>query len=131
LGVACRGHAKAHIRRNLVRQGYITMLNFNVEHWKSVASSSRKDPNLTSADIRAFRIAYPEIPEQRAIAAALCDADALISSPASNACQGLAIASTRRKLLLASCQMIGTVIQFRTWQSGRNVPSRSGLSVAS
>lgn len=56
------------------------MLNFNVEHWKSVASSSHKDPNLTSADIRAFRIAYPEIAEQRAIAAALSDVDALISS---------------------------------------------------
>jgi hypothetical protein len=57
----------------------LPMLNFNVEHWKCVASSSRKDPNITSADIRAFRIAYPEIAEQRVIAAALSDAGALIS----------------------------------------------------
>ncbi len=58
----------------------LAMLNFNVAHWKSVASSSRKDPNITSADIRAFWIPYPNIAEQRAIAAALSDMDALISS---------------------------------------------------
>jgi type I restriction enzyme, S subunit len=58
----------------------LAMLDFNVEHWKSEGSSSRKDPNITSADIKAFRIAYQEIAEQRVIAAALSDADALISS---------------------------------------------------
>lgn len=55
-------------------------LNFRVDHWKSVASSSRKDPNITSADVRAFKLAVPSIDEQRAIADALADAGALIDS---------------------------------------------------
>lgn len=45
-----------------------------------MASSSRKDPNITGGDIRAFQVAYPEIAEQRAIAAALSDVDSLISA---------------------------------------------------
>ncbi len=58
----------------------LAVLNFNVEYWKGVASSSRKDPNITSADIRAFQVAYPMVAEQRTIAAALSDVDHLISS---------------------------------------------------
>jgi type I restriction enzyme S subunit len=57
----------------------LATLNFKVEHWKAVASSSRKDPNITSQDIRAFPIALPPLPEQRAIAAALSDVDALLA----------------------------------------------------
>lgn len=55
-------------------------LNFNVEYWKSVASSSRKDPNITSSDIKAFKIAAPSLKEQTAIATALSDIDALITT---------------------------------------------------
>ena len=57
----------------------LTTLNFRVEHWKSVASSSRKDPNITSQDIREFPIPLPPLAEQRAIATALSDADALLT----------------------------------------------------
>lgn len=61
--------------------GYLlATLNFKVEYWKSVASSSRKDPNITSKDIRDFVISYPPKVEQQAIAEALSDADALIES---------------------------------------------------
>ena len=61
--------------------GYLlATLNFKVEYWKSVASSSRKDPNITSKDIRDFVISYPPKAEQQAIAEALSDADALIES---------------------------------------------------
>lgn len=55
-------------------------LNFRVGYWKSVASSSRKDPNITSKDIRDFPIALPVLEEQEAIAEALSDADALTGS---------------------------------------------------
>jgi type I restriction enzyme, S subunit len=56
----------------------LATLNFRVDYWKTVASSSRKDPNITSQDVRAFPIAFPQLPEQRAIATALSDIDALL-----------------------------------------------------
>lgn len=55
-------------------------LNYKNEYWKSVASSSRKDPNITSKDIKDFLLAFPCPQEQQAIAEALSDADALIES---------------------------------------------------
>ena len=55
-------------------------LNYRVDHWKGVASSSRKDPNITSHDIRSFCIALPSVSEQRAISEALGDLDALLGS---------------------------------------------------
>jgi restriction endonuclease S subunit len=58
----------------------LRVLNYRVEHWRSVASSSRKDPNITSKDIREFAVALPAIDEQLAIAEALSDADALSES---------------------------------------------------
>lgn len=57
----------------------LATLNFRVGYWKEVASSSRKDPNITSQDVRAFPISIPSLPEQRAIAAALSDVDALLA----------------------------------------------------
>jgi len=56
----------------------LAVLNFRVDYWKGVASSSRKDPNITSQDVRAFPIALPLYSEQRAIATALSDVDALL-----------------------------------------------------
>jgi type I restriction enzyme, S subunit len=58
----------------------LATLNYRVEYWKSVASSSRKDPNITSQDVKNFVLALPEIQEQRLIAQALSDVDALIAS---------------------------------------------------
>ena len=54
------------------------VLNYRVDYWKSVASSSRKDPNITGNDVRNFLIPLPSVYEQRAIAAALSDVDALL-----------------------------------------------------
>ena len=53
-------------------------LNYRVEHWKSIASSSRKDPNITSQDVRNFVVPLPSLPEQRSIATALSDMDELL-----------------------------------------------------
>jgi len=62
----------------LVSEYLLGALNYRVDYWKSVASSSRKDPNISSQDIRNFPIACPRPPEQRAIATALSDVDALL-----------------------------------------------------
>ncbi len=64
----------------LVSEYLICNLNHRADYWKRVASSSRKDPNITSRDIRDFPIACPKPQEQEAIAEALSDADALIES---------------------------------------------------
>lgn len=58
----------------------LATLNFRVEHWKAVASSSRKDPNITSQDVRDFQIAYPSRDEQEKIAETLSCIDSLIRS---------------------------------------------------
>jgi type I restriction enzyme, S subunit len=62
----------------LVPEYLLATLNHRVAYWRTVASSSRKDPNITSHEVRSFPIAYPEPNEQRAIAAALGDVDALL-----------------------------------------------------
>ena len=64
----------------LVPEFLLRVLNHRVGHWKRIASSSRKDPNITGKDIRDFQIPCPPVPEQEAIAEALGDADALIKS---------------------------------------------------
>ncbi|MGJ0490072.1 restriction endonuclease subunit S [Methylobacter sp.] len=59
----------------------LNTLNYKVEYWKSVASSSRKDPNITSLDVKRFKVALPPTKEeQTAIANALSDVDTLITS---------------------------------------------------
>lgn len=55
-------------------------LNYRVEYWKSVASSSRKDPNITSQDVKNFAVPIPNVNEQRSIATALSDMDALLAA---------------------------------------------------
>ena len=63
----------------LVPEYLLATLNYRVGYWRSVASSSRKDPNITGNDVRAFPIALPPPKEQRAIAEALSDVDALLA----------------------------------------------------
>jgi type I restriction enzyme S subunit len=62
----------------LVPEYLLATLNYRVAYWRNVASSSRKDPNITGQDVRSFPIAYPEPPEQMAIATALSDLDGLL-----------------------------------------------------
>lgn len=56
------------------------VLNHRIEYWKKVASSSRKDPNITGKDVRNFPVTLPAVVEQRAIASVLSDVDSLLSS---------------------------------------------------
>jgi type I restriction enzyme S subunit len=63
----------------LLPEYLLATLNYRVGYWRSVASSSRKDPNITGNDVRAFPVALPPPKEQRAIAEALSDVDALLA----------------------------------------------------
>lgn len=42
-------------------------LNCRVDHWKRLAGSSRKDPNITKSEVAAFPLLLPPVNEQRAI----------------------------------------------------------------
>jgi type I restriction enzyme S subunit len=64
----------------IVPEYLLSTLNYRVGYWKIVASSSRKDPNISSQDVRDFPIAFPKPPEQRAIAKALSDVDELLGA---------------------------------------------------
>jgi type I restriction enzyme, S subunit len=64
----------------LFSQYLLRVLNYRVHYWKTVASSSRKDPNITGKDVRDFPLVLPQVEEQEAIAEALSDADALIEA---------------------------------------------------
>jgi type I restriction enzyme, S subunit len=57
-------------------------LNAKVSYWKRIASSSRKDPNITSMDVAKFPVAYPKRGEQERIADCLSTLDDLIASRA-------------------------------------------------
>ncbi|EKP5709408.1 MULTISPECIES: restriction endonuclease subunit S [Pseudomonas aeruginosa group] len=46
----------------------LTWMNARVGYWKIIASSSRKDPNITGTDVANFPISYPDKDEQQKIA---------------------------------------------------------------
>lgn len=60
----------------------LTWLNAKVEEWKRIASSSRKDPNITSADVARFPICVPSLAEQQRIADYLSSLDTRIAAEA-------------------------------------------------
>ena len=67
-------------REKLTAEYLLYNLNYNVDYWKEVASSSRKDPNITSNDVKRYLLPIPSKQEQTAIATALSDVDNLIKS---------------------------------------------------
>lgn len=58
----------------------LAWLNAKVEEWKRIASSSRKDPNITGTDVAKFPIDLPSLDEQQRIASCLSSLDALITA---------------------------------------------------
>lgn len=50
------------------------------EHWKTVANSTRKDPNITKNDVINFQLPLPDIETQRAIVAELSSEQALVNA---------------------------------------------------
>ena len=70
-------------KRNKVIPIYLLIwLNANVEQWKRIASSSRKDPNITGSDVAGFSISFPRVDEQKKIAECLTSLDTLIAEQA-------------------------------------------------
>ncbi|WP_345597964.1 restriction endonuclease subunit S, partial [Streptomyces marokkonensis] len=66
-------------QRKLLPAYLLHTLNYRVGYWRSVASSSRKDPNITGSDVKDFPILLPRISEQEAIAEAVSDVDRFIA----------------------------------------------------
>ncbi len=60
----------------------LVWLNANVELWKRVAASSRKDANITSTDVANFPISYPKVEEQIVVTSALEGIQSIVSSVA-------------------------------------------------
>lgn len=74
----------------------LAWLNAKVEDWKRIASSSRKDPNITGSDVAKFTIVFPSLDEQERIASCLTSLDTQITA----ATQELEILKTHKKGLM-------------------------------
>ncbi|MCO6496837.1 MAG: restriction endonuclease subunit S [Chitinophagaceae bacterium] len=67
------------VNKDEIDTGYLLYwLNGKVGLWKTLAGSSRKDPNITSKDVGDFPFYKPPLNEQKAIARVLSTADAAI-----------------------------------------------------
>jgi type I restriction enzyme, S subunit len=66
------------INRCLDSDYLLHLLNYKVGYWRTVASSSRKDPNITKDDVCRFPMSLPPLSVQRRIADSLNDADSTI-----------------------------------------------------
>ena len=56
------------------------ILNSSKDYWKSVANSTRKDPNITKSDVLAFKIPLPPLATQQAIVAEIESEQALVAA---------------------------------------------------
>ena len=74
----------------------LAWLNAKIDVWKRIASSSRKDPNITGADVAKFPITLPKPDEQQRIAICLTSLDQLITA----ATQELDALKTHKKGLM-------------------------------
>jgi type I restriction enzyme S subunit len=74
----------------------LAWLNAKVEDWKRIASSSRKDPNITGSDVGKFPITLPKPQEQQRIADCLASLDDLITAQT----QKLAMLKNHKKGLM-------------------------------
>jgi type I restriction enzyme, S subunit len=74
----------------------LAWLNAKVGNWKRIASSSRKDPNITGSDVAKFPITLPKTQEQQRIADCLTALENLITAQA----QKLTALKTHKKGLM-------------------------------
>jgi type I restriction enzyme S subunit len=69
------------LNKDLALSAYVlAWLNAKVEVWKRIASSSRKDPNITGSDVSKYPISLPSLAEQQRIASCLSSLDELITA---------------------------------------------------
>ncbi len=57
-----------------------TVLISQRDYWKTVANSTRKDPNITKTDVLNFKLPLPDLPTQRAIVAEIEAEQALVAA---------------------------------------------------
>lgn len=101
----------------------LSELNYNVDYWKGVASSSRKDPNITSNDVKNYKIALPSVEEQTAIANALSDVDTLLMELEKLIAKKQAIKTATMQQLLTGKTRLP---QFATYTKGTVEGKRKG-----
>ena len=100
----------------------LAVLNYRVEYWKSVASSSRKDPNITGRDVRDFYLPVPVVHEQRVIADALSDVDGLLGALEALISKMRAIKqAAMQQLLTGKTRLPGFSREWETKRLGRHV----------
>ncbi|WP_041590199.1 restriction endonuclease subunit S [Teredinibacter turnerae] len=66
-------------RKQVAPEYVLVWLNAKVGLWRKIASSSRKDPNITGSDVSKFPISFPEIGEQRKIVDCIFSVEEMIS----------------------------------------------------
>jgi type I restriction enzyme S subunit len=101
----------------------LSELNYNVDYWKGVASSSRKDPNITSNDVKNYTIALPALKEQAVIANTLSDIDSLLSELEKLIVKKQAIKTATMQQLLTGKTRLP---QFNTYTEGAPEGKRKG-----
>ncbi|MEZ9822727.1 restriction endonuclease subunit S [Shewanella sp. 10N.286.45.A1] len=99
----------------------LSELNYNVDYWKGVASSSRKDPNITSNDVKNYVIALPSIEEQTAIANALSDVDALLSELEKLIAKKQAIKTATMQQLLTGKTRLPEFVKYENGESSNHI----------
>lgn len=105
------------------------LLNYRVSYWRSVASSSRKDPNITKGDIKAFPMRLPPVTEQRRIACALNDADLTIEALAALIAKKQVFKQAMmQQLLTGRTRLPGFAQEWRTCTLGEVLTVRHGKS---
>lgn len=105
----------------------LSELNYNVDYWKGVASSSRKDPNITSNDVKNYKIALPSVEEQTAIANALSDVDALLTELEKLIAKKQAIKTATMQQLLTGKTRLP---QFATYAEGEKQGQSKGTKTS-
>lgn len=83
LGVTCCANdgVAAIISQRLGNKGFVCQyINTRTKHLRETIATGNGQPNLNTALIREILIPYPPLPEQRAIAEALGDVDALLGA---------------------------------------------------
>ncbi len=66
-------------RKQVVPEYVLVWLNAKVGLWRKIASSSRKDPNITGSDVSNFPIYFPSIDEQLKIVGCILAVEEMIS----------------------------------------------------
>lgn len=109
-------------REELHADFLLHVLNCRKGYWRSVASSSRKDPNITKDDVKRFQLELPPFHEQEAIAGAINDAGDLIGSLERGIAKKRAVRQgLKQELLTGRTRLPGFSAEWQTIRLGEHV----------